>query len=101
MIRLHWHNNEFTADIAVKGANYVALYDNSYNETQRITNIHGKEWEHISIEGGDWTDPSEIPSKEEILRADVDYLTMENEYLEEQAEQYRADIDYCLMLLEE
>ena len=34
-------------------------------------------------------------------QADVDYLTMENEYLEEQAEIDRADIDYLLMITEE
>lgn len=33
--------------------------------------------------------------------ADIDFLTMENEYLTEQTEQQQADIDYCLMLLEE
>lgn len=39
-------------------------------------------------------DPTEI----EQLQADVDYLGMENEYLEGTVEQQQADIDYLLML---
>ena len=42
--------------------------------------------------------PIPEPTESEQLRADVDFLTMENEALEEQAEQDRADIDYLLML---
>lgn len=34
-------------------------------------------------------------------QADVDYLTMENEILTEENEQQQADIDFCLMLLED
>ena len=101
MITLHWYDNTYTAQYAVKGTDYVALYDEAFAETQRIINIHGKEWEHISLEGGEWSEPSDIPSQEEILRADVDFLTMENESLEGTVEQQQADIDYCLMLLDE
>lgn len=44
-----------------------------------------------------------IPEPTEIdqMQADIDYLTMENEYLDEVTEQQQADIDYCLMLLDE
>lgn len=34
-------------------------------------------------------------------QADVDFLTMENEILTEENEQQQADIDFCLMLLED
>lgn len=34
-------------------------------------------------------------------QADNDFLTMENEILTEENEQQQADIDFCLMLLEE
>ena len=34
-------------------------------------------------------------------QADVDYLMMENEILAEENEQQQADIDFCLMLLED
>lgn len=101
MITLHWYNETFTAQYAVKGADYVALYDDSFAEVQRIINIHGTEWEHISIDGGEWSDPEAIPSVVEILRADVDYLTMENEALEGDVEQAKADIDYLLMITDE
>ena len=100
MITLHWYDQSFTAQYAVRGTDYVALYDEGYNETQRIINIHGAEWDHISIDG-EWTDPSGIPTVEERLRADVDYLTMESDYLAGAADQARADIDYLLMITEE
>ena len=45
--------------------------------------------------------PVPEPPEAEQLRADVDFLTMENEYLEGESEQARADIDYLLMLTEE
>ena len=101
MITLYWYDNEFTCDVAVRGEDYVVLYDNDYNETNRIINIIGQEWNHINIEGGEWSDPSIIPTVEDYLRADIDFLTMENEDLTEQAEQARADIDYLLMLSDE
>lgn len=98
---LHWYNETFEGDIVVKGYDYVALYDEDYNEIQRIFNIYGAEWTHLSIDDGEWSDPSVIPTVEDHLRADIDFLTMENEDLEEQAEQARADIDYLLMLSDE
>ena len=100
MITLHWYDNEYTAQYAVKGTDYVALYGLDFVQTMRIINIHGQEWEHISIDG-EWSEPSDIPSQEEILRADVDFLTMENEALEGDVEQAKADIDYLLMITEE
>lgn len=41
------------------------------------------------------------PSEMDRMQADIDFLSMENEYLEEQSDQARADIDYLLMLIEE
>lgn len=38
------------------------------------------------------------PTETEMLRADVDFLTMENEFLEAELEQAKADIDYLLMM---
>lgn len=35
------------------------------------------------------------------MKAETDYLTLENEILSEDAEQLRADVDFCLMLLED
>lgn len=45
--------------------------------------------------------PVSEPTETEQLRADVDFLTMENEALESDMEQAQADIDYLLMLTEE
>ena len=100
MITLHWHEQTITAAKAVRGLDWVTLYDENSQEVQRIVNITGREWQHIRLEG-EWTDPSEIQTTEEILRADVDFLSMENEYLEGESDQARADIDYLLMITEE
>ena len=101
MITIHYYETVCTCDIAVRGYNYVTLYDEDYNELQRIVNIYGREWEHISIEGGEWSSPDVIPTAEDHLRADIDFLTMENESLTAESEQARADIDYLLMITEE
>ena len=101
MITLHWYDETFTGDIAVRGYDYVALYDENYNEVRRIINIYGTEWEHISIDGGEWSHPDVIPTAKDYLRADIDFLTMENESLTAESEQARADIDYLLMITEE
>ena len=101
MITIHCGKEIYTGEIAVRGANYIALYDEDYNELQRIINIYGREWEHISIEGGEWSSPDVIPTAEDHLRADIDFLTMENESLTAESEQARADIDYLLMITEE
>ena len=45
--------------------------------------------------------PVPDPTPIDYLTADVDFLTMENEALEEQVEQQQADIDYLLMITEE
>lgn len=45
--------------------------------------------------------PIEPPSGVEQMQADIDFLTMENEYLEGVTEQQQADIDFCLMMLDE
>lgn len=100
MITLHWYDAAIEADKAVRGVDWVALYNAQNIETQRIVNISGREWQHVRLEG-EWTDPAEIPTTEERLQADVDYLSMENEYLEGESEQARADIDYLLMITEE
>ena len=92
MITLHWYDQTFTAQYAVKGTDYVALYGLDFVQTMRIINIHGQEWDHISLDG-EWSEPSDIPSQEEILRADLDFLTMENESLEETVEQQQAEIE--------
>ena len=101
MITLHWYNESYTGDIAVRGYDYVALYDEELTEIVTIRNIYGREWEHISIDGGEWSSPEVIPTMEDHLRADIDFLTMENEALTAESEQARADIDYLLMITEE
>lgn len=100
MITVHWYGETFSADKAVQVDNSIILYDENNQELERIINIRMQDWDHIEVDGR-LIDPSEIPTEEERLRADLDFVTMENEYLNEVNEQQQADIDYCLMLLEE
>lgn len=45
--------------------------------------------------------PLPEPTEIEYLKADMNFLTMENESLQADVEQAKADIDYLLMLTEE
>ena len=42
-----------------------------------------------------------VEAQNEQFQADIDFLTMENEYFEETVEKQQADIDFCLMMLDE
>ena len=42
-----------------------------------------------------------LESDLEQAKADIDFLTMESEYLDGENEQNRADIDYILMMIDE
>ena len=119
---LHWNDEIFECDIAVRRDDKVLLYDLDYNVIREFFNISPSKWNQFTIEEGTWTDPAEIPTKFDYLQADIDFLQMENDALtmdNEQVhadidflqmlndglamenEQLRADVDYCLMLLEE
>lgn len=97
---LKWRNATFEYPHAVREESAVIFYDASYKKVNSITGITAKEWKHISIQNGSWTDSYEIPTETDHLIADLDYLEMENEQLSEENEVLRADLDYCLMILE-
>ena len=54
---------------AVKGDNYITLYD---GDRAIVTFAGISDFSGYTIEGGDWSDPE--PTSEEQLRADVDYI---------------------------
>ena len=101
MIILRWYDEQFAANFAVNNVENIILYNENYIETDRIINLTYRDWPHISIEGGTWTDPSEIPTETDRLQASIDYLDMQAESLEASDEANRADIDYCLMMLDD
>ena len=101
MVTVILYDMSFTVSYAVKSIDNIILYDENYLETQHIYNITYRDWPHISIEGGTWTDPSEIPTETDRLQANIDYLDMQAESLEASDEANRADIDYCLMMLDD
>ena len=81
MVTVHWYEMTFDGAYAVNNGDSIVVYDADYNETQRITNLSYRDAPHISIEGGDWTAASEIPTETDRLRADLEYALMMVDYL--------------------
>lgn len=86
-----WHVGE------INGAAYESHGVPIYKEVEGVLTPRTEEEIQTDVD----LIPVPEPPEAEQLRADVDYLTMENEYLEGESEQARADIDYLLMLTEE
>lgn len=84
-----FHYAETTVECAKAGKSDhdVVLYDENGNIIWTVSNIYGSEWDYISIEDGEWEEIVPEPSDVDILQNEVNVL--------------RADLDYCLMLLEE
>ena len=81
MVTVHWYELTFDGEYAVNNGDSIVIYDADYNETQRITNLTYRDAAHVSIEGGDWTQASEIPTETDRLRADLEYALMMVDYL--------------------
>ena len=81
MVTVHWYELTFDGEYAVNNGDSIVVYDADYNETQRITNLTYRDDPHISIEGGEWTAASEIPTETDRMKADIEYLQMCNDYL--------------------
>lgn len=77
----------FECSKAAKSDSEIVLYDAQNNEIQHISNIVGEEWNYIQIFNGEWEDLEQMPTQEELFNAKIDKM--------------QADLDYCLMLLEE
>ena len=81
MITVHWYEMTFDGAYAVNNGDSIVVYDADYNEIQRITNLTYRDAPFISIEGGEWTAQSEIPTETDRMKADIEYLQMCNDYL--------------------
>ena len=81
MITVHWYEMTFDGEYAVNNGDSIVVYDADYNEIQRITNLTYRDAPFISIEGGEWTAQSEIPTETDRMKADIEYLQMCNDYL--------------------
>ena len=81
MVTVHWYELSFDGEYAVKNGDSIVVYDADYNETQRISNLSYRDDDFISIEGGDWTAQSEIPTAQDRTDANVEYLQMCVDYL--------------------
>lgn len=108
MVIINYDHMIYKGDKACKSDSDFRVFDEYGKMIDHVSNISKSEWNWISLDQGEWSDPIDIPTESDVLRADVDFLTMENEFLETenaelraQSEVDRADIDYCLMLLEE
>ena len=87
MITVLYDHSEYDCFYAAKSDHEIVLYDENRNVTEHICNIYGNEWNYISIFGGEWEELQPEPTSEEKLQAKID--------------QMQADLDYCLMLLDE
>ena len=87
MVTVHWYELSFDGEYAVNTGDTIVVYDADYNETQRITNLTYRDAPHVSIEGGEWTNMSEIPTALDRVNADKDFLEMKVDYLEQLVEQ--------------
>ena len=81
MITVHWYELTFDGEYAVNNGESIVVYDADYNEIQRISNLTYRDAPHISIEGGEWTAASEIPTAQDRTDANVEYLQMCVDYL--------------------
>ena len=81
MITVHWYELSFDGAYAVNNGDSIVVYDADYNEIQRITNLTYRDAPFISIEGGEWTAASEIPTAQDRTDANVEYLQMCVDYL--------------------
>ena len=81
MVTVHWYEMTFDGEYAVNNGDSIVVYDADYNEIQRITNLTYRDTPHISIEGGEWTQASEIPTAQDRTDANVEYLQMCVDYL--------------------
>ena len=81
MVTVHWYELSFDGEYAVNNGDSIVVYDADYNEIQRITNLTYRDNPHISIEGGEWTAASEIPTAQDRTDANVEYLQMCVDYL--------------------
>lgn len=75
-MKLIWHDTEIECSIAVKNEDEILLYDLNRTLIKRIFNIQPAEWKFISLQNGEWTSVNEIPSEIDLLRADLDYCMM-------------------------
>ena len=81
MVTVHWYELTFDGAYAVNNGDNIVVYDADYNEIQRITNLTYRDAPFISIEGGEWTQASEIPTAQDRTDANVEYLQMCVDYL--------------------
>ena len=100
MITIRYSDYTLSCDHAAKSEHDVWAYDENNKILLHISNIWDSEWNYISIEGGDWLDPEDIPSYEDTIQANLDFLSMINESLESENEALRADVDFLLMIME-
>lgn len=101
MAVLHWYDEKIEAPYIVNGGDKIIFYDENYNKISVIDSISYRDLPHIFISDGEFMHDSDIPSTRLVLQASIDYLDMQTESLEVSDEANRADIDYCLMMLDD
>lgn len=76
---LLYYDDEIECSYATRDIDSFKLYDENYNVISETVNISPEEWEHVSIQDGDWSGEQQIPSEVQKIRADLDFLLMMQE----------------------
>lgn len=100
MVKVIYDGAEYECSKAARSDDEVVMYDDENRVLNRISGIIGDEWNYISIEDGEWLDINDMPTTFDMTKSDIDYLIMANDFLLMENDILRADLDYCLMLLE-
>ena len=87
MVTVTYDHDVYTGASAAKNDHEFAVYDENRKELHHVRNIYDDEWNCISIQNGEWLDMDTLPAREDIVDGKIEKL--------------QADLDYCLMLLEE
>ena len=84
---LRYNDEIFECSKAAKSDTAIALYDADGKMIHSVSNILDEEWDYVELLAGEWSELEPEPTAEELLNAKIDRL--------------QADLDFCLMLLEE
>ena len=77
MVTVRYDLDVYQGYAAAKSDTDIWIYDENWRVIHHISGIYGSEWDWISIQNGEWMDPSDVPSYEDILEQRVSQLEAE------------------------
>ena len=67
MVRVIYDMDVYEGYAAARTDTDIYIYDENWREIRHISGIYGDEWNYVSIEGGDWLAPEDVPNAEDLL----------------------------------